>query len=99
MSHSMLHRYNVLDPVKGEYVFPQSTTTIGSFWAIEACTRGGLADKKHLDRARLLMEQMLGYTNHVGLFSECISLRGEFTGHFPHGLTHVALVRAGQSDK
>lgn len=37
---------------------------------------------------------MQGFANHVGLFSECIGLRGEMLGNYPHALTHVAAVRS-----
>ena len=90
----MIHRFNTCDAHGESCVTPQSTTTIGSFWAIEACTRGGLAAKRHLEHARMMAEQMLGYANHLGLYSECIGLRGDFSGCYPHVLTHVALIRA-----
>ena len=94
LSHSLFHRFNTCDPSGLSYATPQTTTSIGTFWAIEACTRGGLADKRHLERARMLMEQMLGFANTLGLFPENIGLRGEFLGTYPHPLTHVALIRA-----
>jgi GH15 family glucan-1,4-alpha-glucosidase len=41
-----------------------------SFWLVEALTRAGLADAEKLDQARLLFERVLGYANHLGLYSE-----------------------------
>jgi len=73
---------------------PPATTTICSFWAIEACCRGGLASHRALDRARMLMEQTMSFANHLNLFAEGLGPRGEFVGPYPHVLTHVALVRA-----
>jgi GH15 family glucan-1,4-alpha-glucosidase len=37
---------------------------------------------------------MLTYANHVGLYSEAITLSGEQVGNFPQAFTHLALVDA-----
>jgi len=52
-------------------------------------SRGG-----DLQRARLVFEKLLGYANHVGLYSEQIGPRGDHLGNFPQGLTHIALISA-----
>jgi GH15 family glucan-1,4-alpha-glucosidase len=44
--------------------------------------------------ARLVFEQMLGYANHVGLFSEETGPSGEHLGNFPQAFTHLALISA-----
>jgi GH15 family glucan-1,4-alpha-glucosidase len=46
------------------------------------------------DEARLLFEQMLGYANHLGLYAEQTSARGEALGNFPQAFTHLALISA-----
>ena len=46
------------------------------------------------DEARLLFERMLGYANHLGLFSEQTGLSGEALGNFPQALTHLSLISA-----
>jgi GH15 family glucan-1,4-alpha-glucosidase len=51
-------------------------------------------DKTRLDEARLMFEKMLGYANHLGLFSEQIGPCGEALGNFPQAFTHIALISA-----
>jgi GH15 family glucan-1,4-alpha-glucosidase len=67
----------------------EGTFSLCSFWLVEALTRAG-----RLEDARVLFEKMLGYANHVGLFSEEVGLTGEALGNFPQALTHLALVSA-----
>ena len=47
-----------------------------------------------LDKARLLFEKMLGYANHVGLYSEELGRSGQHLGNYPQALTHLALISA-----
>ena len=47
-----------------------------------------------LEDARLLFEQMLGYANHLGLYSEQTGASGEALGNFPQAFTHLALISA-----
>ena len=65
-----------------------------SFWLVEALTRAGLADAEKLDQARLLFERVLGYANHLGLYSEQTGPQGEALGNFPQAFTHLALISA-----
>jgi GH15 family glucan-1,4-alpha-glucosidase len=60
-----------------------------SFWYVEC-----LAKSKRLDEAIENFEKMLGYANHLGLFSEQISKKGEHLGNFPQAFTHLALISA-----
>ena len=61
---------------------------------MEALTRAAAGNADKLYHARLLFEQMLGYANHLGLFSEQIGARGEALGNFPQAFTHLALISA-----
>jgi len=67
----------------------EGTFTACSFWFIEA-----LARSHQTAKARLLFEKMLGYANHLGLYSEEIGLNGMHLGNFPQALTHLALISA-----
>jgi GH15 family glucan-1,4-alpha-glucosidase len=40
------------------------------------------------------MEKALGFANHLGLFSEELSIVGEPLGNFPQALTHLAMISA-----
>jgi len=63
--------------------------TMCSFWLVEALTRAG-----ELDEARLLLEKMFGFANHLGLYSEEIGPSGEALGNFPQAFTHLSLISA-----
>ena len=63
-----------------------------TFWLVEALTRAGWTQPQMLEEARLLFERMLGYANHLGLYSEQTGLRGEALGNFPQAFTHLAVI-------
>lgn len=67
----------------------EGTFSMCSFWYVECLARAG-----DVEKARLFFEKMLGYANHVGLFSEELGPRGEHLGNFPQALTHLALISA-----
>lgn len=93
VTNSLVYRYNVdaeidgLDGIEG-------TFNICTFWLVEALTRAGREDPKLLDEARLIFEQMLGYANHLGIYSEEIGLGGESLGNVPQAFTHLSLISA-----
>jgi GH15 family glucan-1,4-alpha-glucosidase len=41
-----------------------------------------------------MFEQVLGYANHLGLYSEQTGASGEALGNFPQAFTHLALISA-----
>jgi len=93
LSDSLVHRYPPqprIDGLPGE----EGTFTMCSFWLVEALTRAGLASPEKLDKARLLFERVLGYANHLGLYSEQTGPQGEALGNFPQAFTHLALISA-----
>lgn len=93
VSNNLVFRYNVEHTQDG-LVGEEGTFSICTFWAVEAAARLGMYKKKYLDKARLMFEQMLGYANHLGLYSEEIGKRGEHLGNFPQAFTHLALISA-----
>ena len=44
--------------------------------------------------AQLLFEKLLGYANHLGLYSEQLGANGQHLGNFPQAFTHLALITA-----
>ena len=88
VSSSLVYRYNVAD-VEDGLPGGEGTFNICTFWLIEALTRAG-----RMREARLMFEQMLGYANHLGLYSEQTSHSGEAIGNFPQAFTHLALISA-----
>jgi GH15 family glucan-1,4-alpha-glucosidase len=67
----------------------EGSFTACSFWYIECLARAG-----ELEKAQLLFEKLLGYANHLGLYSEEIGPSGQHLGNFPQAFTHLALISA-----
>jgi GH15 family glucan-1,4-alpha-glucosidase len=88
VSDSLVYRYDVEASPDG-LAGREATFSMCSFWWVEALARAG-----RLDDARLAFEKMLGYSNHVGLYSEEIGPTGEQLGNFPQAFTHLALISA-----
>jgi GH15 family glucan-1,4-alpha-glucosidase len=93
VSDGLVFRYDVErtpDGLKGT----EGTFNMCTFWLVEALTRASSVDPWRLQEARILFEQMLGYANHLGLYSEQIGFSGNALGNFPQALTHLALISA-----
>jgi GH15 family glucan-1,4-alpha-glucosidase len=72
----------------------EGTFNLCTFWLVEGLTRAGRTHPELLDEARLMFERMIGYANHLGLYSEEIGPNGEALGNFPQAFTHLALISA-----
>jgi len=73
------------DGLEGE----EGSFSICSFWLVECLTQAG-----RLDDARLALEKMFSYANHLGLYAEEIGHSGEALGNFPQAFTHLSLISA-----
>mgnify|MGYP001332724642 CR=1 FL=1 len=67
----------------------EGSFTACSFWYVECLARAG-----NLEKAQLLFEKLLGYANHLGLYSEELGLNGRHLGNFPQAFTHLSLISA-----
>jgi GH15 family glucan-1,4-alpha-glucosidase len=80
---SLVFRYLSPDGLEGG----EGTFCMCSFWYVECLARSG-----DVSKARFVFEKMLGYANHVGLFSEELGPSAEQLGNFPQAFTHMALI-------
>ncbi|MEU2392852.1 glycoside hydrolase family 15 protein [Streptomyces sp. NPDC007369] len=88
VTDSLVYRYNPEaspDGLRGS----EGTFSLCTFMYVDALARAG-----RTDQARLVLEKMLGYANHLGLYSEEIDLTGRQLGNFPQAFTHLALIDA-----
>jgi GH15 family glucan-1,4-alpha-glucosidase len=85
---SLVHRYKIGKAAPDGLRGTEGTFSMCTFWYIECMARAG-----DLEQARFIFEKMLGYANHVGLYSEQLGVRGEHLGNFPQALTHLGLIR------
>ena len=67
---------------------PTSSFTICTFWLIDSLYKIG--EKK---KAKEMFDQLLSYSNHLGLFSEDIDFKTKrLLGNFPQAYSHLALI-------
>ncbi|MFI1167967.1 glycoside hydrolase family 15 protein [Streptomyces sp. NPDC020801] len=88
VSDSLVYRYNPEaspDGLRGS----EGTFSLCTFMYVDALARAG-----RTERARLVFEKMMGYANHLGLYSEEIDPTGRQLGNFPQAFTHLALIDA-----
>nr|WP_079022883.1 glycoside hydrolase family 15 protein [Streptomyces odonnellii] len=86
VADSLVFRYDPQQSPDG-LIGTEGTFSICSFWWVEALARAG-----EVEQARLALEKMFTYANHVGLYAEQIGLTGEHLGNFPQAFTHLALI-------
>jgi len=80
----LMYRYKNKD----DFGLPSSSFTICSFWMIQSLYKIG---KK--EEAIKLFNNILGYANNLGLFSEDIDFKTKrLLGNFPQGYSHLALI-------
>jgi GH15 family glucan-1,4-alpha-glucosidase len=86
---TLVYRYNAerthVDGLPGR----EGSFTACSFWFVECLARAG-----NVEKAQLLFEKLLGYANHLGLYSEELGSDGRHLGNFPQAFTHLSLISA-----
>lgn len=84
-NEGLLYRYTNED----DFGEPASSFTICTFWFINSLYKIGEKEK-----ALTHFEKVLGYSNHLGLFSEDIDFKTKrLLGNFPQGYSHLALIQ------
>lgn len=91
VSDSLVYRYRPNEEFDG-LSGGEGTFSMCTFWYVECLAKSG-----QLNKARLYFEKMLGYANHLGLYSEMLGFQGEHLGNFPQAFTHLGLISAALS--
>ncbi|MCX4514647.1 glycoside hydrolase family 15 protein [Streptomyces sp. NBC_01619] len=86
VNDSLVYRYNPEASPDG-LTGSEGTFSLCTFIYVDALARAG-----RLSDARLVLEKMLTYANHLGLYSEEIDLTGRQLGNFPQAFTHLAFI-------
>jgi GH15 family glucan-1,4-alpha-glucosidase len=84
LNDGLMYRYNSPD----DFGQPKSSFTVCTFWMIKSLYLIGREEE-----AIEMFEQVLKYSNHLGLFSEDIDFKSKrLLGNFPQGYSHIALI-------
>ena len=84
MFEGLLFRYKNKD----DFGEPKSSFTVCTFWFIDSLYKIGEKEK-----AKKMFDELLSYSNHLGLFSEDIDFKSkELLGNFPQAYSHLALI-------
>ena len=84
--NGLFYRYKHQD----DFGEPETTFLICAFWYVEA-----LACVGRMDEAISYFENLISYSNHVGLLSEDVKEQdGSMWGNFPQAYSHVGLLNA-----
>jgi glucoamylase len=81
----LFYRYKHYD----DFGFPESTFLVCAFWYVDA-----LACVGRIDDAIRNLDQLLQFSNHLGIFSEDATVDGSQWGNFPQTYSHVGLINA-----
>ena len=80
----LLYRYKNKD----DFGKPTSSFTVCTFWFINSLYKIG-----EVYKAKALFDQLLSYSNHLGLFSEDLDFKTKrLLGNFPQAYSHLALI-------
>jgi len=64
------------------------------FFSFTCGVQAGRYEKKYLVKAVTNFENMLSFSNHLGMFSEEIARSGEQLGNTPQAFSHLAMISA-----
>ena len=79
--------------MKDDFGLPSSSFTICTFWYINALFKIG-----EQEESKKLFDQLLSYSNHLGLFSEDIDFKTKrLLGNFPQAYSHLALIETAMN--
>src|SRR4029079_6335858 len=78
VNDSLVFRYRMGSGAADGLRWERGTFNMCAFWYAEVLARSG-----DVQKARLAFEKMLGYANHVGLYSEGLGPPGGDSGTFP----------------
>ncbi|MDZ7821063.1 MAG: glycoside hydrolase family 15 protein [Candidatus Marinimicrobia bacterium] len=82
----LMYRYKDED----DFGEPRSAFTVCSFWMVKALSQIGRQKE-----AGELLDELLSYSNHLGLFSEDMDFETKrLLGNFPQGYSHLSLIDA-----
>lgn len=82
--NGLMYRYKNKD----DFGLPSSSFTICTFWLINSLYKIGEKEK-----SQKMFDQLLSYSNHLGLFSEDIDFKTKrLLGNFPQAYSHLALI-------
>jgi GH15 family glucan-1,4-alpha-glucosidase len=84
-ANGLFYRYKHDDDIG----FPESTFLVCAFWYVDA-----LACVGRIDDAIGNLDRLLGFSNHLGIFSEDATPDGSQWGNFPQTYSHVGLINA-----
>ncbi|HZY65333.1 MAG TPA: glycoside hydrolase family 15 protein [Rubrobacteraceae bacterium] len=86
---TLVDRYNVNQAASDGLSGAEGSFSLCSFWYVECLAKAG-----RVEEARLALEKMFSYANHLGLYAEEIGRSGEALGNFPQAFTHLSLISA-----
>ena len=82
--NGLMYRYRNRD----DFGLPSSSFTICTFWLINSLNAIG-----EKNQARKMFDNLLSYSNHLGLFSEDLDFNTKrLLGNFPQAYSHLALI-------
>ncbi|GAA5943595.1 hypothetical protein JCM3775_005820 [Rhodotorula graminis] len=90
--NNLVYRYDTDKVDDGTGGGEEGSFSMCTLWLVEALARAGQFNPPQLSQAVTILEDFIGYTNHLGLLSEEISKGGESLGNTPQAFSLVSLI-------